>query len=172
MVNQQRRQLASRIRQLVSATQVKPAMNGAIAFAFAVLGGMPAIVEANSGAASVNSVPQALKPQIVAQRARIQRIQFAPGTDSSTVEDAVVRGTRNIYLIGANKGQTLTIKITSIENNAVFDVAAPSGRIGQRRLLLREASEWSTVLPTSGDYQIIVGSTRGNSTFRLQISIR
>jgi hypothetical protein len=39
-------------------------------------------------------------------------------------------------------------------------------------LLLREASEWSTVLPTSGDYQIIVGSTRGNSTFRLQISIR
>jgi hypothetical protein len=109
---------------------------------------------------------------VIAQRSRVQRIQFASGAYSSTVQDGVERGTRNIYLVGASKGQTLTVKITSEENNAVFDVAAPSGKIGQRRLLLREAAEWTTVLPASGDYQIIVGSTRGNSSYRLQVAIR
>jgi hypothetical protein len=149
---------------------------GALLSAIALISASTGLVSAtqvSSFAEQPRPMSWSASPQTVAQRSRVKRIQFAPGASSGAVEDAVERGTRNIYLVGASKGQTLTVKITSIENNAVFDVAAPSGKIGQqRRLLLREASEWTTVLPASGDYQIIVGSTRGNASFRLQVTIR
>ena len=87
------------------------------------------------------------------------RIKFDRGATSKTVEDAVVRGTRDIYLLGANKGQQMNVNITSLEDNAVFDVISPSGQI-----LERETKNWSGKLPQNGDYQIVVGGTRGNAT--------
>lgn len=112
------------------------------------------------------------QPVLIAQRSRIQRIRFKPGESSATVQTAVIRGTRDIYLLGAQKGQVMTIKIESVENNAVFDVEAPPTKSGQRRVLKQEAVSWSSKLPETGDYQIVIGSTRGNATYRLQVSIR
>jgi hypothetical protein len=93
-------------------------------------------------------------------------MRFERGDSSAVVEDAVVRGTRDLYLLGARKRQTMTISITSVEKNAVFDIETPDGRI-----LKQEATSWRGVLPATGDYRIVVGGTRGNAAYRLQVSI-
>jgi hypothetical protein len=109
-----------------------------------------------------------LKPTLlIAQQTRTRRIRFAPGAVSDVVEDSVVRGTRDIYLLRARKGQTMTLTITSLERNAVFDVQAPNGNF-----LQEEAMSWSGVLPATGDYSVIVGGTRGNASYKLEVTIR
>ncbi|GBF54616.1 hypothetical protein N0824_02484 [Microcystis sp. 0824] len=97
----------------------------------------------------------------------LSQIQFAPGTNSATVNQSVVRGSRNIYLLRVNRGQRMDLKITSLENNAVFDVIAPNGEI-----LKTEATQSSLKLPATGNYEIIVGGTRGNATYKLNVKIQ
>jgi len=97
----------------------------------------------------------------------LSQIRFAPGTNSATVNQSVVRGSRNIYLLRANRGQRMALKITSLENNAVFDVIAPNGEI-----LKTEATQSSLKLPATGNYEIIVGGTRGNATYKLNVKIQ
>jgi hypothetical protein len=109
-----------------------------------------------------------IKPTLViAQQSRTRRIQFASGASSAVVEDAVVRGTRDTYLLGAKAGQKMTVSITSVENNAVFDIISP-----KQKLLKQEATSWSTKLPATGDYRIVVGGTRGNATYNLRVEIK
>jgi hypothetical protein len=116
-------------------------------------------------AATAAQTPLA-EPILIAQQNRTRRIKFAPGKNSAVVEDAVVRGTRDIYLVGAKKRQKMTINITSLEDNGVFEIKAPNGR-----LLAQEATTWSGVLPATGDYQIIVGGTRGNAAYKIKVTI-
>lgn len=97
----------------------------------------------------------------------LSQIRFAPGANSTTVNQSVVRGSRNIYLLRANQGQRMDLKITSLENNAVFDVIAPNGEI-----LKTEATQSSLKLPATGNYEIIVGGTRGNATYKLNVKIQ
>ncbi len=97
----------------------------------------------------------------------VSQIRFAPGTNSATVNQSVVRGSRDIYLLRANRGQRMDLKITSLENNAVFDVIAPNGEI-----LKTEATQSSLKLPATGNYEIIVGGTRGNATYKLNVKIQ
>jgi hypothetical protein len=104
---------------------------------------------------------------LIAQQSRTQRIRFARGANSAVVEDAVVRGTRDIYLLGARAGQKMTVSITSVEKNAVFDIIAPN-----QKMLKQEATNWSAKLPTNGDYRIVVGGTRGNATYKLRVEIK
>ncbi|MGB6295412.1 MAG: hypothetical protein WBF90_04405 [Rivularia sp. (in: cyanobacteria)] len=98
---------------------------------------------------------------------RTIRVKFDRGTSSKTVKDSVIRGTRDIYLLGANKGQQMNLNITSLEDNAVFDVVSPNGQT-----LQQEARNWSGKLPQKGDYQIVVGGTRGNATYELTTEIK
>lgn len=109
-----------------------------------------------------------VKPSLlIAQQSRTQRIRFARGASSAVVEDAVVRGTRDIYLLGARAGQKMTVSITSVEKNAVFDIIAPN-----QKIIKQEATNWSAKLPTNGDYRIVVGGTRGNATYKLRVEIK
>lgn len=109
-----------------------------------------------------------VKPTLlIAQQSRTRRIQFARGSSSAVVENAVVRGTRDTYLLGAKAGQKMTVSITSVENNAVFDIISP-----KQKLLKQEATSWSVQLPATGDYRIVVGGTRGNATYKLRVEIK
>jgi hypothetical protein len=99
------------------------------------------------------------------------RISFAKGETSAAVSDAVVRGEREIYKLGARRGQTMTVRITSLEDNAVFQIQAPNGKFLPDADEGDDATDWSGTLPADGDYKIIVGGTRGNATFRLTVSI-
>lgn len=58
-----------------------------------------------------------------------KELRFAKGGSSVTVDAAVIRGEADRYLIGAMKGQYLSIKIQAEEDNAVFDVLHPGQTI-------------------------------------------
>ncbi len=101
-----------------------------------------------------------------------KKIQFARGASSATVSGAVVRGDRDRYYLGAKKGQTMSVKITSQEDNAVFQIYLP----GEEDALSGagdgdDARDWSGELPRDAEYVIVVGGTRGNATYKLTVSI-
>ena len=101
-----------------------------------------------------------------------KKIQFERGSSSATVKGAVVRGDSDRYYLGARKGQTMSVKITSEEDNAVFQVYLP----GEQETLSGagegdDAKDWSGELPRDADYVIVVGGTRGNATYTLKVSI-
>jgi hypothetical protein len=116
----------------------------------------------------------------------VARIRFARGASSAEVHGAVVRGERALYSVEAREGQHMSLRITSIESNAVFQVYAPGAeaRLGDASALeiagqaltgAREgddATRWTGVLPRSGPYLLVVGATRGNTTYRLTVKIR
>jgi len=101
-----------------------------------------------------------------------QKIRFARGASSATVHGAVVRGDRDRYYLGAKKGQTMSVKITSEEDNAVFQIYLP----GEEEALPGagdgdDAKDWSGELPKDAEYVIVVGGTRGNASYTLKVSI-
>ena len=104
---------------------------------------------------------------INANQVHTQQVFFDPVSTSTTVSKAVVRGDRDLYQLTAQGGQEMKLSISSLENNAVFDVVSPSGII-----LGTELTEESIFLPHTGDYEIIVGGTRGNATYDLSIEIQ
>ena len=56
-----------------------------------------------------------------------ERISFEAGASSATVSNAVVRGDADRYALDASGGQVMTISITSLEDNAIFDLVSDSG---------------------------------------------
>lgn len=119
-----------------------------------------------TGASTLQQGATVKSTLLISQQSRIQRIQFAPGAVNAVVEGGVVRGTRNIYLLRAKRAQTMTLKITSLEQNAVFDIQAPNGKF-----LQQEATSWRGELPVTGDYSVIVGPTRRNASYKLDVTI-
>lgn len=101
-----------------------------------------------------------------------KRIRFAKGSSSATISGAVVRGDRDTYIIGAKEGQKMTVKITSLENNAVFQIERPDGEYLANAGDGDDAMSWSGDLPSNGDYKIVVGGTRGNAGYKLTVSIK
>ena len=101
-----------------------------------------------------------------------ERVRFAPGKDSAIVKGAVLRGERDRYIVGAKARQTMMVTITSLEDNAVFEIGKPDGGELPGAAGGNDATKWRGVLPTSGDYVISVGGTRGNATYSLSIVIR
>jgi len=102
-----------------------------------------------------------------------RKVRFAKGASSITIRAAVVRGDRDRYYISARAGQTMTVKITSTEKNAVFQIyyhgeeeSLPGASDGD------DAMNWSGKLPIDNEYVIVVGGTRGNATYALTISIK
>jgi len=102
-----------------------------------------------------------------------KKVRFAPGTSATTIRGAVVRGDRDRYYVGAKAGQTMSVKITSSEKNAVFQIyfhgeeeSLPGAGDGD------DATTWSGKLPIDNEYVLVVGGTRGNATYALTISIK
>jgi hypothetical protein len=102
-----------------------------------------------------------------------KKVRFAPGTSSTTIRGAVVRVDRDRYYVGAKAGQTMSVKITSTEKNAVFQIyfhgeeeSLPGAGDGD------DATTWSGKLPIDNEYVLVVGGTRGNATYALTISIK
>ena len=103
-----------------------------------------------------------------------ERIKFKPGSNSVTRENSVVRGQRDEYVFRARPGQQLTVHISSIEDNAGFEIHVHE--TGES-ISYVEPSRWSGELPPLGpyafvDYAIVVRGTRGNATYKLTVTIR
>lgn len=95
-----------------------------------------------------------------------QRVEFDAGQSSAVLENSVVRGDRDVYLINAQGGQQMVLNLSSPEENATFDVISPSGFV-----LAREARNETLGLPQTGEYQVVVGGTRGNASYTLRVEI-
>jgi hypothetical protein len=95
-----------------------------------------------------------------------ETISFAKGATSTVAKGSVVRGDRKTYLVNAAKNQSMTLSVTALENNAVVDLIGPDGKV-----LKQGATTVKQVLPATGDYQVIVGGTRGNATYEVTIAI-
>jgi hypothetical protein len=112
-------------------------------------------------------------------------IYFATGSTSGTVGGRVVRGDRVLYSVKANAGQTLTVTLTTPDDNAVFQLYEPGTTVGRDSEGLLEfhgqalhgaadgedATRWSGRLARSGTYLVVVGSTRGNARYSMDVKI-
>lgn len=107
-----------------------------------------------------------------AQSGATKRVRFASGHTSATYKGAAVRGTRDRYLVGARAGQLMTVRIRSLEQNAVFSIADPAGTFMEGAGEEDDATQWTGKLPTSGDFAIEVSGTRGNADYSLTVTVR
>ena len=107
-------------------------------------------------------------------KAEPRRIEFACGTNTTTINDKIKDDQEAEYVLAAKKGQRLTIKLTSApQRSSVFDLKAPEN--ADLGLEYDANYAFDKVLPVSGDYFIIVvrpTSAKGVSSFRLVITIR
>ena len=112
-------------------------------------------------------------------------IFFATGSTSGTVGGRVLRGERNLYSVSAKAGQTMTVSLTTPDGNAVFQLYEPGTTIGRDNDGLLEfhgqalhgaadgedATRFQGRLPKNGTYLIVVGSTRGNARYSMDVKI-
>jgi hypothetical protein len=114
----------------------------------------------------------------------VKVIHFARGASSAQVRGAAVRGERVIYSFEAREGQHATIRIDALGNNGAFQIYTPPSNPVMNDSVLEvigqtlpgagetdDATRWTGTLPRSGAYLVVVGSTRGNVTYRLTVAI-
>jgi len=107
-------------------------------------------------------------------KAEPQRIEFKRGATSTSLRGSVRNDEQYEFVLGAKKGQRLTIKITSTPvKSSVFQILGED----QDTLGLEHDANFnaSIVLPKDGDYLIYVSrptSAKGKSNFTLAITIK
>jgi hypothetical protein len=102
-----------------------------------------------------------------------KRVAFQEGKSSALLEGSVIRGERDVYLVRAMAGQTLRVFVGSLEDNAVFTIVdATTGKALKGSEEGNDTKRFICTLPSTGDYRIIVGGTRGNAEYIMKIEIR
>lgn len=111
-------------------------------------------------------------------------IRFARGAISASIAGGVIRGDRDIYPINAAAGQRMTVRISSLEDNAVFQIFPPGVHYSRDqddiwtfhgrpvRGADGDTRDWTGTLGSAGQYLIVVGGTRGNASYDLHVEIR
>jgi len=114
-----------------------------------------------------------------------RKIFFATGSTRGTMGGHVLRGARDLYSLNAGAGQHMTITLTAPDDNAVFQVYGPDtavvrdadgvlefkGKALQGAGETEDATRWTGRLPRTGTYLIVVGSTRGNARYSMDVKI-
>jgi hypothetical protein len=112
-------------------------------------------------------------------------IFFATGSTRGTVGGQVQRGARHLYSLKALAGQIMTITITAPDDNVVFQIYEPGVQIARDTdgllqftgTALAHAADgddttrWNGRLLHTGTYLIVVGSTRGNARYSMDVKI-
>lgn len=102
-----------------------------------------------------------------------KRITFQHGKSSAVVESSIVRGDQDKYLIGARAKQTMIVFIGSLEDNAVFTIVdKTTGKALKGAEEGNDIKRWTGTLPSTGDYVITVGATRGNTEYIMKVEIQ
>ena len=107
-------------------------------------------------------VPSAPPPQ-----GEAQRISFAPGGVSATVQGTATPAKRLTYVITAGKTQTMSVSLTGSGRLGL-------GVVGPGAVLQKEGdgkTSWSGVLDLTGDYILFVEAFDGPVTFTLKVTI-
>lgn len=99
-------------------------------------------------------------------------VRFAPGATGTQLVEGIARGETATFVLGARAGQKMWVSVTSVEDNAVFEVFAPNDESLGVSYSKRGAQVWYGQLPQSGDYKVVVGTTRGGAEITVDLSIR
>lgn len=99
-------------------------------------------------------------------------LKFKKGESSAVVAGSLLRGEEISYILKANKDQNMVVTISSTENNAVFRIKDRTSRYyldgaGE----IDDAIKWQGSLPSDGEYKIIIGGTKGNAEYTLNVYI-
>jgi hypothetical protein len=92
----------------------------------------------------------------------LQRIEFARGATSAIVQGHIAGYAFRDFVIRANAGQRMSVRITSKGSLAQFVIYSINGRATEDV----ERTEWTDTLPETGDYQIRVLMTRADARRR------
>ncbi|MEL6248173.1 MAG: serine/threonine-protein kinase [Cyanobacteria bacterium J06627_15] len=96
-----------------------------------------------------------------------QQVQFEAGATSAQVSNSVGPGRIRRYVVNAQQGQIITVKIIQAQGPVTFDVQAPTGEP------MSEAENvlfWQSYLPLGGNYSVDVQSPAA-AEFSLEIAI-
>jgi hypothetical protein len=89
------------------------------------------------------------------------RIRFARGRTSTTVSGSVASGGTRSYVLGASRGQTMTVRVTSGNGDVHVDIGG------------NDVGKGTTIeLRSTDDYIIDVHNEGGSTKYSLYISIR
>ena len=64
-----------------------------------------------------------------ANNVKTKQVKFGAGQSDTTVSGALIRGDCDIYQLNARSGQIMALSISSLEDNAVFDLIDPNGTV-------------------------------------------
>ena len=96
-----------------------------------------------------------------------QRVQFPEGETGTLLANSVEPGQVQRYVVNAQQGQIVTVKITQASGPVTFDVSFPGGEpIADAEGVLY----WNSYLPLGGDYSVDVRSSSA-AEFTLDIQI-
>lgn len=95
-----------------------------------------------------------------------ERAALDADATSATVGNSLTKGEADRYVFEASGGEFMTVLISSLEDNAVFDVVSDSGFV-----LAIEATSAVINLPNAGDFFVIVSSTRADATYEVSVAI-
>jgi hypothetical protein len=112
-------------------------------------------------------------------------VRFAAGASEITLSGGIPRGKRDCYTLPARKGQMLTVEQSDApDTNIVFQIYQPPWRIvGSADQMAvgdttlpgtaegEDARRFSDTLPATGDYLLVVGTSRGSGAYRLRVEI-
>src|SRR2546425_9566898 len=106
---------------------------------------------------------------------KVERVKFPHGRTSTVLRGRILGFDTKDYLIGAKAGQTMTVRLSSLNQYTDFVVYSINGRATD----MNETTEWSERLSETGDYTIRVlimreGARRKGAaaSYKLSVSIR
>ena len=98
-----------------------------------------------------------------------RRIKFLKGRSSATVKGFIAdRMTTHVYKVGARSGQTLSVQLASARKEVSICVIYPNGSSPDHGC----GRSFKGILPSDGDYSILVDPKRENTSYSMTVTIR
>lgn len=99
---------------------------------------------------------------------------------SNTIEGEILHGTTSQHFLQAGSGQWMEVQVSSMKNNAIFDLDIYKNRSGKFLTLKNKAKSWYGKLPSPGWskngksnlVKITLGSTRGYASYTMTVKIK
>ncbi len=96
-----------------------------------------------------------------AETQRTARLDLGRGSDTRLVDDILTGDERIVYLITADRGDQLDIRMDAANADLFFVVTGP-GRTGVLHLGATDGRRFRADLPVAGDYQLLVQAQNGS----------
>jgi hypothetical protein len=87
---------------------------------------------------------------------RSERVQFAPGANSATIESSMTGGDTVDFVLRAREGQAMNVSMASDNPSSYFNILAPGGTEAALFNGSTSGNQYEGTLPATGDYRVRV----------------